>query len=314
MDKSTLVLGATTGILVLVVGLKVSGFTLVRQKAVSGKPMFALALPWTKKPTPTPVQTETVVAIDEILPPSMNLGVSWEEVIVKMVKNGAIDKQKLLQLYEGRQADLAEVKHLLDSPNNDEIVVTRDNAGLILNLLWPLGIANKTDVLSLGPMGTQYKNEIGNFASTGGWTLGAKDGGKLFNSQTLVQLTQEQEAMVTEIAQNIYRPCCGNSTYFPDCNHGAAMLGFIELAVASGMPKEEIYKKALVLNSYWFPQTYAEIATYMKAKRNLAWKDVDPKEALGVEFSSGQGAAKVNKELQTLGLLPSVSGGGGCGI
>lgn len=298
MDKKTLILGASTGILVLIVGLKFSGFTLVRPP----------------KPTPTPVQTGTVVAIDEILPPSMNLGVSWGEVIVKMVKNGAIDKQKFLALYEGRQSDLAQVKNLLDSPNNDEIVVTKDNAGLVLNLLWPLGIANKTNVLSLGPMGTQYKKEIGNFASTGGWTLGTKDGGKLFNSQNLVQLTQEQEAMVTEIAQNIYRPCCGNSTYFPDCNHGAAMLGFIELTVASGMPKEEIYKKALVLNSYWFPQTYAEIATYMKAKRNLVWKDVDPREALGVEYSSGQGAAKVNKELQTLGLVPNVQGGGGCGI
>lgn len=29
--------------------------------------------------------------------------------------------------------------------------------------------------------------------------------------------------------------CCGNSTYFPDCNHGAAMLGFIELAVSQGL-------------------------------------------------------------------------------
>ena len=117
----------------------------------------------------------------------------------------------------------------------------------------------------------------------------------------------------TEIAQNIYRPCCGNSTYFPDCNHGAAMLGFIELAVAQGLPKEEIYKKALVLNSYWFPQTYAEVAIYFKVKKNTPWDKVNPKEILSASYSSGGGYKAVNKELQTAGLLPKVEGGGGCG-
>ena len=38
--------------------------------------------------------------------------------------------------------------------------------------------------------------------------------------------------IVEEIAGNIYRPCCGNSTAFPDCNHGMAMLGLIELMVS----------------------------------------------------------------------------------
>ncbi|HJZ05167.1 hypothetical protein A2634_00170 [Candidatus Amesbacteria bacterium RIFCSPHIGHO2_01_FULL_48_32] len=263
---------------------------------------------------PSPSGTGSIVSITEVLPPSVNLDVKWGDVIVKMVRSGAVDKQKFLALYEGRQADLDQAKQLLESPSNTDIVITQANSGLILNLLWPLGIANKTDVLAKGPMGTQYKKEIGNFASTGGWTLGAKDGGKLFNSLNLISLTSDQESLVTEISQNIYRPCCGNSTYFPDCNHGAAMLGFIELAVASGLSKDQIYRNALALNSYWFPQTYAEIATYMKAKRNIVWKNVNPMEALGVEYSSGQGAGKVNKELQSTGLVPKVQGGGGCGV
>ena len=83
-------------------------------------------------------------------------------------------------------------------------------------------------------MGTQYKDKIGSFASTGGWTLGAREGGKLFDSQSLIKLTSEQEELVKNISANIYRPCCGNSTAFPDCNHGAGMLGFVEMAVASG--------------------------------------------------------------------------------
>lgn len=304
MDRKTLILIAVTLLLGFALGTK------------STQENWKLELPRLTKTaiTPTPPAAGSIVSAAEVLPASVNLSVKWGDVITKMVRNGAIDKQKFLKLYEGRQADLDQVKQMLESPSGEDIVVTQANSALILNLLWPLGIANKTDVLAQGPMGTQYKKEVGNFASTGGWTLGGRDGGKLFNSLNLIPLTTEQEKLVTEISQNIYRPCCGNSTYFPDCNHGAAMLGYIELAVAAGLSKDQIYKNALALNSYWFPQTYAEIATYMKAKRNIAWKDVNPVEALGVEYSSGQGAGKVNKELQTLGLVPQVSGGGGCGV
>ena len=164
-------------------------------------------------------------------------------------------------------------------------------------------------------MGTQYKDKVDSFASTAGWTLGKTEGGKLFNSLSIISLTPDQENLVKEIAESIYRPCCGNHTGFPDCNHGAAMLGFIELAASQGMSKDEIYKKALVLNSYWFPQNYAEIATYFKAQKGMAWKDVNPKEILGVSYSSGQGYAAINKELQAEGLLPKAQGGGGgCGV
>jgi hypothetical protein len=182
-----------------------------------------------------------------------------------------------------------------------------------LNLLWPLGIVNKSAVLSEGPMGTQYGQEVGNFASTGGWDLGKKSGGELFNSLSLVKLTPQQEAVVKEIAAHVHRPCCGNHTAFPDCNHGAAMLGFIQLAVAQGMPTDEVYRKALMLNSYWFPQTYVELAIYFKVKRNLAWTDVDPQEVLGETYSSGDGYAAMSQQLQADGLLPKVDQGGSCG-
>ena len=311
MDKKTFITGVTTGILLSVVALKISPFTLVKSANFS----FTLPrLPFMGQPTPTPESTSQVVATNEVLPDQYNLGISFGDAIVKLVRSGAIDKNKFVNLYEGRNALSEDQKKLLDEPSNTQIIVTQENAGLLLNLLWPLGIANKTNVLSQGPMGTQYKNEVGNFASTGGWSLGKEEGGKLFNRFSIVSLSADQEALVTEIAQNIYRPCCGNSTYFPDCNHGAAMLGFIELAVAQGMPKDEIYQKALVLNSYWFPQTYVELATYFKAKKNIAWNNVNPQEALGANYSSGQGYSAVNKELQADGILPKVKGGGSCGV
>jgi hypothetical protein len=48
----------------------------------------------------------------------------------------------------------------------------------------------------------------------------------------LIKLTPEQQKKVGEIAQNVYRPS-GNSTWFPDCNHGMAALAAIELMVAA---------------------------------------------------------------------------------
>lgn len=257
---------------------------------------------------------DTTEITKNVLPSEATLGVTFGDAVVKMVQSGAIDRNKFLALYEGRGGLPQKEKQLLDTATSEKIIISPDNAQILLNLLWPLGISNKTNVLSDGPIGTQYKSEVGNFASTGGWTLGKVPGGQLFNKYELVKLTSEQEKTVTEIAQNIYRPCCGNSTYFPDCNHGAAMLGFLYLAVTQGMPTDEIYKEALILNSYWFPQTYSDLAVYFQTQKKIAWKDVNPREVLGQNYSSSQGYKAISQELENLGLLPKVAGGGGCGV
>lgn len=303
-------IGIATGVLLALLAFKLVPVLLAKVNTNIGFSLAALS-----KPTPTPDTQALAQSITEkVLPVKVELGISFGETVKKLVEVGAIDKQKFLQLYEGRGGISEKEKMLLDQGSADEIVVTLQNSGLILNLLWPLGIANKTNVLSQGPMGTQYKNEVGNFASTGGWSVGKVEGGKLFNKYEILALTQEQEAVVKELAQNIYRPCCGNSTYFPDCNHGAAMLGFLELAVTQGMSKDEIYRKALALNAYWFPQTYTELAIYYQTEKNTSWDRVDPKEVLGENYSSGQGYRAINQELTAKGKLPKVEGGGGCGV
>ena len=246
----------------------------------------------------------------KVLPEKFDLGVSFGETVKKLVETGAIDRQKFMDLYQSRGGLPAEFQNLFDEASAEEIIVTKENNAILLNLLWPLGIANKTEFLAEGPM----KEDSGNYASTGGWTLGREDGGQLFNRFPILPLTPEQEKEVVEIAQNIYRPCCGNSTYFPDCNHGAAMLGFIELAVVQGLSRDEIYEKALLLNSQWFPQTYVELAVYFKTQKNQEWNNVNPKEVLGSPYSSGAGYQAINKTLTAEGLLPKVEGGGGCGV
>lgn len=303
------VLGIATGLLI---GFFVFKLLPTLQAQVNIRSLVSI---FTPKPTPTPDPEKLQQEITkEVLRDNVNLGVSLKDTIVKLVEAGAIDKEKFLQLYEKRGGLAKEELALLDGPSDKTLILTQANSGLLLNLLWPLGIANKTNVLEQGPMGTQYKDTVGNFASTGGWTMGTVEGGKLFNRFDIITLSPKEEVLVKEIAENIYRPCCGNSTYFPDCNHGAAMLGFIELAVSQGMPKEEIYKKALALNSLWFPQTYAELGVYFQIKKNTPWAKVDPKEVLGINYSSGQGYVAISKELQADGLIPKVEGGGGCGV
>lgn len=251
----------------------------------------------------------------------VSLGISFADTVIKMVELGAIDKQKFDELYKNRGGPASlqgglpkEIAALFDGTSNQPITINQDNANILLNILWPLGLANKTQIMKESPMGKDYAKDIENFASTGGWSLGKVTGGKLFNSLPLITLTSEQEQIVKELAENIYRPCCGNSTFFPDCNHGAAMLGFLYLAASQGMSKEEMYQKALAINSYWFPQTYVELATYYQAKKNISWEKVAAKEVLGSNYSSGTGYQAISKQLQAEGILPKVSGGGGCGV
>ena len=126
-----------------------------------------------------------------------------------------------------------------------------------------------------------------------------------------ITLSEKQQKIVEEIAGNIYRPCCGNSTAFPDCNHGMAMLGLIELMVSQNFSKEEIYKTALAFNVYWFPQTYLDIA-YHSDRAGHDYSRKSPKELLSKTFSSGMGYAVIKKEIGEV-QWPLLNSGGRCG-
>ena len=89
-----------------------------------------------------------------------------------------------------------------------------------------------------------------------------------------------------------------------------AMLGALELGAAQGLTRDELFKLALVLNQYWFSQTYLELATFF-AEKGISWADVKPEEVLSAKYSSGQGYASIRQQIKS---LPSVQkGGGGCG-
>ena len=166
--------------------------------------------------------------------------VRWGNLGAQMMGEGVIDGEKFEELYASRGGLDDETKNLLYGETNGNLKITSKNSGIILNLLWALGLGTKNAILEEGPMNDPKYNGAGNFASTGGWSLARGAAMDHYSKHSFLTLTQEQQALVESVSKNIYRPCCGNSTYFPDCNHGMAMLGLLELMAAQGVSEEEI--------------------------------------------------------------------------
>ena len=210
----------------------------------------------------------------------------WGDLGAKMTSVGVIDKAKFEEMYASRGGLSEEERKLLESLDNGYLKITPENSGFVLNLLWALGLGNKNEILDNGPMTDKKYGGAGRFASTGGWTLAEGDPMNHYSKHRFIVLTTEQQALAEKVSKGIYRPCCGNSVYFPDCNHGMAMLGLLELMASQGVSEEEMYKAALAVNSYWFPDTYITIAKYLKSQ-GKDWSEADPKEILGYNYSSG---------------------------
>lgn len=243
---------------------------------------------------------------NQVLPKGgFTLPISWGDLGPKLVALGVIDKDKFIQGV--RPTD--DQKKILEGGIDAPVVVDSQNGQFVVDLLWAIGLAQKSIVYDEGPLGTQYKNEQGNFASTGGWTLAKGDAVKYLNKFDLIPLTTDQQKRVAEIAKNVYRPCCDNPTWFPDCNHGMAALAAIEMMVSRNLSDEEIYRNVLKLNSFWFPDTYLTTALYF-SRQGVNWDKVDAKKALGKDFSSATGASRIQS---IVGPLPGQNSGGSCG-
>ena len=138
---------------------------------------------------------------------------------------------------------------------------------------------------------------------------------RLYNHETLIVLTTDQQTRLEEVASGVFRPCCGNSTAMPDCNHGMAMLGLLELMASQGATTEAMFQAAKYANAFWFPQQALEMATLLKATKNLDFANINPRAMMSKDFFSSTGFASVHQWLVLHNLLPQVSGGGNsCGV
>lgn len=246
----------------------------------------------------------------QVLPQNgYTLAVKWNDIGSKLLESGVIDKTKYEELFANDPVAKKYMWHL-DNESRDYMMINEQSSRFMVNTLWALGLVDKSKVLDEGQMKTEGDGNFMNYASTGGWNLGSRPTSELYSSQEIIDLTSKQEEIVKRIAENVYRPCCGNHSAFPDCNHGMAVLGYVELAVKQGVPEKRIYKDLLALNSFWFPQNYVEIAAYFQ-KIGTKWDSVDAKLALSSNYSSAQGSQQIRQEVQN---VPGLNiQGGGCG-
>jgi len=240
---------------------------------------------------------------------NVQLPVRWGDLGKQMVDSGVINAPELEKIYASRGGLDDNAKKLLYSSDNGNLVINQQNSGYLLNLLWALGLGNKNPILENGPMNDKQYGGAANFASTGGWTLAKGKAMDHYSMYNFINLTPQQQALVETVSKRIYRPCCDNSTYFPDCNHGMAMLGLLELMASQGKSEAEMYKVALIVNSYWFPDNYMTIAKFMAAN-GVKWEDVNAKEILGVNMSSNSGYSNIVSQTQPV----QGSKKGGCGV
>ncbi len=238
----------------------------------------------------------------------VELPVRWKDIGAKMIEAGVIDKEKFENLYSQRGGLTEADKKLLYGYDNGNLVITPQNSGIVLNMLWGFGLGNKNSILENGPMMDKRYGGADNFASTGGWTLAKGNAMDHYSMHSFITLTPEQQALVEKVSKGIFRPCCDNPTYFPDCNHGMAMLGLLELMAYQGVSEVDMYKTALQVNTLWFPDQYRAIARLFKSK-NIDLNTVDPKEILSANYSSASGYQKVLSQIQP----QEQTGGVGCG-
>lgn len=266
----------------------------------------------------TKVSTAKDPFFDEINPAKgYEINATYKDLGPKMLAMGVIDYDKFKSAYEKSGQSLpAELDSILKNGSNKRIRITSDNSYFLLNFFWAVGLANKSRILDTGEI-MKYGGlkEAGNFASTGGWFLAKGNAMDYFSKGVLISLTKEQEDLVEKVSLNVYRPCCNNSTAFPDCNHGMALLGVYELMAANGATENQMYEAGKYFNAFWFPGNYYDLALYFKNKEGKSFKDMPGQTILGKDFSSASGWQSAKQWLSGKGLIKAPpKQGGGCGV
>lgn len=245
--------------------------------------------------------------VQDVVPGSgFETPVTFGETIQRLIEAGVLEPDKFRAVYRKRGGVPAWVERLLAAPSDEPIVLSVESAPYLLNLLWPIGLATKAAFNDKSPINNL---RLPNYASTAAWTLGrAANGAPYFNSVDTVSWTAERESVALEAAQSSFRPCCNNSTFLQDCNHGSALLGLIELAAAQDIDKAELEKTALLANSYWFSRQYMKTALYLLIYERRSWDEVPPSEILAAKFSSASGWERnVNMAVRLTDFVPRSS-------
>lgn len=244
------------------------------------------------------------------------LPATYGDIGPRLLEAGAINLKEFVQLYKDMGKPLSdEQMMILTEGSSEPIIISQDNQHFLLNLFWAFGLANQNRILTEGPMMRDGAENVVNFASTGGWSLSSLPVAKVYASTPIVTLSEEQQQRLEEVSLGVYRPCCNNPTHFPDCNHGMAMLGLLELMASQGASTDEMFAAAKYINAYWFPQQTLEVALAFKSLKNVDFEKASGRQLAGQSLMSGSGFQAVHQWLVEGGKLQQApQGGGSCGV
>ena len=247
------------------------------------------------------------------------LNINYGNLGYRLVEDGVIDFDKFKAVYDRSDSPLTkeQLKIFTKEGQNKPIVINRENSYFLLNFFWAFGLANENPILTEGQIVKYGEGKVGSFASTGGWSIAKKPLAEFFAKSRLAPLTQKQQPLLQSVTENVYRPCCGNSTAFPDCNHGMALLGVMELMAANGATEKEMFEAAKYFSAFWFPSQALDVATYFMTTENKSFADIDSKTFVSQQFFSAKGWSQLKSKLNTLNSgqqQVAPQGGGGCGV
>jgi hypothetical protein len=229
----------------------------------------------TAVPTPEPPQLG--------LPHNYTLPVAYGRLGPQLIDTGASAYDGFAQVYTAAGQPLtAEQQVILLEGSDEPMIIDHANAYFLLNLLWALGLTNNNRLLREGTMIGAGGGQVERFASVGGWSLTAKPINQIYSSAALVTLSEAQQADVEKAAAVICRPCCNNPTSFPDCNHGMAMLGLLQLMAASKVDVVNMLEAAKLVNSFWYPTQSKDLALYYQAQTGQGFEASLPRRQSGL--------------------------------
>lgn len=274
------------------------------------------------QPTPeekTTLQKESDLAkiMAQVNPPEgYTVPAHFGDMGPKMAEAGVFDLAEFAQVYEQANQPLTEQQTVILKQGSDSpVVFNSQNAYFLLNYFWAVGLSNKNPILDSGPIQTQSQGKIENFASTGGWSLAKKPLREIFSKLPLMTLTALQQKNLEEAAKAVYRPCCDNPTHFPDCNHGMAMLGLMELMASQNATVDQMLAAGRYANAYWYPSQTVEQAIFFKNTTGQNYQDIDARLLLGRRYSSGSGFQTLHQYLAQNNQLPQApKNSNGCGV
>lgn len=244
------------------------------------------------------------------------LNVTYGDIGPALISRGAVDYERFESLFEQVGNPLTdEQRKILRSGSDGQITIDKGNARFLLNFFWAFGLSNRNPILEQGAMAEFSQGDVGRLASTGGWTLGRTTGSDLYSAFEILSLTPEQQRLAERVASQVYRPCCNNNAAFPDCNHGMAMLGLLELMAAQGATESEMLEAAKQINGFWFPNQMLHVAMFFEAAQGWDFAEIPGEMAVGPAVFSGSGHQNLMTWMKERGMLDRAPGGGvSCGV